>query len=652
MKPGETFAQGKYTLIRKLRASGMAEVWLARQHGTEGFAKDVVIKRILPHLAEDEKLVTMFLDEARIAANLNHPNVVQIFDLGNDGRNYFIAMEYIRGHDLEQIQDQLKQRRMPHPLELAVQMVSNTCLGLAYAHDCKTADGTPMQVVHRDVSPQNVLVSEAGVVKLIDFGIAKARTSSTRTQVGHTKGKICYMSPEQMMARELDRRSDIFSLGVVMYEMICAVKPFDGENLLACYHKMKQGIPDPRTHRDDIPAPLANIVMKALAYDREDRYPTATALRYELQRYLNNEGVSIGPEHLSDFLTWLFSPPDSTQFVFDFPHKKKKPEAAPEKVMTPPSQPLPTLKGPPPNTTQDYQQRSTPPAQPSAPRTPALSGPIGPPMPPAGRRPHHTGPQLMLDDSTIADDSPIGGSQYTGLNLDAGFSHTTGPELGVVPLDLDEDLENPYSMRRRKKRSNPLMFLLPLLLLGGGGAGAYFMGFFDTQTNLPVTPEPPSIATPAKNADAGAAPEKLAKAEPIPEKSAVRRRRPPTRRRKRTRPPSRNRRRVARRRRRRRRRVTRRRRRRRVRRRYSYRRVIVHVSRKHNARVIINGGEYIRLPMVRSVKLRSGWNRFFFMWPNGSQTKRFRLRPGKSIIELDCRIKGRSLACKKKRLGT
>ncbi len=638
MKPGETFAQGKYTLIRKLRASGMAEVWLARQHGTEGFAKDVVIKRILPHLAEDDKLVTMFLDEARIAANLNHPNVVQIFDLGNDGRNYFIAMEYIRGHDLEQIQDQLKQRRMPFPLELAVQMISNTCLGLAYAHDCKTADGTPMQVVHRDVSPQNVLVSEAGVVKLIDFGIAKARTSSTRTQVGHTKGKICYMSPEQMMARELDRRSDIFSLGVVMYEMVCGVKPFDGENLLACYHKMKQGIPDPRTYRDDIPDSLASIVMKALAYDRENRYPTATALRYELQRYLNNEGVSVGPEHLADFLTWLFSPPDSTQFVFDFPRKQKPAQA---KVTTPPSQPLPTMQGPPPGQTQDYHQRSTPPAQPSAPRIPTLA-PIGAPSLRSGGPPK--GPLLMLDDSTIAEDSPIGSDpHFTGLNLEAGFGNNTGPELGVVPFDLDENLDSPYQARRRKKRSNPFLFLLPLLLLGGGSAAAYFMGFFDTPPSLPATPEPPSINSPAHQADGGAAVEKPA-TQVVPEKPEVRSPKPPVRRRNRTKPPKRIRRRRVRRR-----RVARRRARRR---RYGYRRVIVHLSRKHNARVIINGGEYIRLPMVRSVKLRSGWNRFFFMWPNGSQTKRFKLRPGKSIIELDCRIKGRNLACQKKALGT
>lgn len=640
MKPGETFAHGKYTLIRKLRSSGMAEVWLARQHGTEGFAKDVVIKRILPHLAEDEKLVTMFLDEARIAANLNHPNVVQIFDLGNDGRNYFIAMEFIRGHDLEQIQEQLKQRHMQFPVELAAQIVSDTCLGLAYAHDCKTADGSPMQVVHRDVSPQNVLVSETGVVKLIDFGIAKARTSSTRTQVGHTKGKICYMSPEQMMARDLDRRSDIFSLGVVMYEMLCSVKPFDGDNLLACYHKMKQGIPDPRTHRDDIPDDLARITRKALTYDREDRYPTATALRYELQRYLNQEGVSIGPEHLADFLTWLFSPPDSTQFVFDFPKKKQA------TTTTPPGQPLAAANTPP-SGTQDYARQLTPSPQPAAP-LPVLSGPGRPSTPArsghALRSPRpHTGPSFALDDSTVAEDHGQSGfgndlsfrsEPDFGANFGSMGSGMTGPELGV-PIHLDDDHERPYQRRRRKKRTNPMLFLLPLLLLAGGAGGAHYMGLFDTQPITPVTPEPPQIATAGADGGPKAPPEVRpteppVRRRPVKRRPVVRRRPQPRRRIVRRRPKPR-------------RRVVRRRRR--V---VRYRNVMVNVNRKHNARVSINSSGYIRLPMIRSIRLRAGRHRFFFIWSNGSQTKSFRIRGGNAIIEIYCQINGSDISCEKK----
>lgn len=634
MKPGETFAQGKYTLIRKLRASGMAEVWLARQHGTEGFAKDVVIKRILPHLAEDNKLVTMFLDEARIAANLNHPNVVQIFDLGNDGYNYFIAMEYIRGHDIEQIQDQIKQRRLQFPIELAVQMVSNTCLGLAYAHDCKTADGTPMQVVHRDVSPQNILVSEAGVVKLIDFGIAKARTSSTRTQVGHTKGKICYMSPEQMMARELDRRSDIFSLGIVMYEMLCGIKPFDGDNLLACYHKLKQGIPDPRTHRSELSPELAGLMMKALAYDREDRYPTATALRYELQRYLSTQGMAIGPEHLSDFLTWLFAPPDSTQFVFDFPKNKPAvatpPPQAPSTVVN--DSPLPTVVSPL-SSTQDYRQRYTP-APSSAnhnhvnhtlsgrqePQTiqsqPFMQSPV-------------TGPEIVFDDATFADDSPISLGATPGL-----VSHNTGPELGV-PLSLDSGMGRPYTStrRRRNKKTNPILFLLPLLLLAGGAGAAYYIGLFETQSNASnknsiAKAKPPALP------DAGtpAVPERRAVPEPKP---AVEKKRPRPRKRVLRRPKKRQR---------------RIKRRRTVRRRY-YRSIILHVNKKHSAIVTVNGGSYKRLPMIRPIRVRANRrHRFLFIWSKGRSRKSFRVRKGRGILEISCKIRGSRMSCQKKNI--
>lgn len=640
MKPGETFAQGKYTLIRKLRSSGMAEVWLARQHGTEGFAKDVVIKRILPHLAEDDKLVHMFLDEARLAANLNHPNVVHIFDLGSDGQNYFIAMEYIRGHDLEQIQEQLKLRHMPFPAELAAQIVSNTCLGLAYAHDCKTADGTPMQVVHRDVSPQNILVSETGVVKLIDFGIAKARTSSTRTQVGHTKGKICYMSPEQMMARELDRRSDIFSLGVVLYEMCCGTKPFDGDNLLACYHKLKGGIANPREYRPDIPIQLADIIMHALAYDREERFPTATAFRYELQRYLNQEGVAIGPEHLADFLTWLFSPPDSTQFVFDFPRKKEVAPAAQVAML-------------PPLSTQDYPQRVTPPPQPAVRMTPAFSAPVPPltggiqptasPLPGGvGHSRSFVGPSLVIDDVTTAEAPPslrLGSEpQFLGLRTPPN-NIGTGPELGVVPLDMDDDHNHPYSRRRRKQGSSFLMFLIPVLLLGGGAAGAYFLGLFQT-TPATTTPNPPPIISAqeppqAGGADAGTVavvpdtpvqPQRLDPPQPIarPRPEEIRPRPRPVVRRPvvRARHPRRN--------------------------RPKYCRVIVNVHQIHKARVMINGGEYIRLPMSDSIRIPAGKNRFFFMWPSGSKTKQFHLRGGGSVVEINCHIEGDNLSCSKR----
>ncbi len=491
----------------------MAEVWLARQHGTEGFAKDVVIKRILPHLAEDDKLVTMFLDEARIAANLNHANVVHIFDLGNDGENYFIAMEYIRGYDIEQICEQLKSRNTSFPIEYAVRIIADTCLGLGYAHDCTTGDGTPMGVVHRDVSPQNILVSHTGVVKLIDFGIAKARTSSSRTQVGHTKGKICYMSPEQMMARELDRRSDLFSTAVVLYEMLCATKPFDGDNLLACFHKlMKEGIPSPRELRYDIPPRLEAILMKGLAKDREERYPTAAAFRYEMEGFLREMGISVGPEHLSDFLKWLFTPPESTQVVLDVP--RVMPMHATPMAYPPPAAPM--------LSTQD--------------RISAVPRPVTKPNLPTGHNltPSRTntgsGFGMGAAEVTVMDDlarqEPHFGFEPTDINTSLAHNpsflpnysspqipsmgspqHHTGPELGL-PMEL-EDEENPYARRRRDDRGGGGLWIWALfgfVLLTGSAVAAHFMGWLpgspSTKDN-PPSPPPTIRAIAAPPADAG-----------------------------------------------------------------------------------------------------------------------------------------------------
>lgn len=648
MKPGEVFAQGKYTLLRKLRASGMAEVWLARQHGTEGFAKDVVIKRILPHLAEDEKLVTMFLDEARIAANLNHPNVVQIFDLGNNGRDYFIAMEYIRGYDIEQIQEQLKLRHLSFPAEIASKIIADTCLGLAYAHDCKTAEGTPMQVVHRDVSPQNILVSETGVVKLIDFGIAKARTSSTRTQVGHTKGKICYMSPEQMMARELDRRSDIFSAGVVLYEMLCSHKPFDGDNLLACFHKlMKEGIPSPRQLRGELAPQLENIVMTALERDREDRYPTATALRYELQKYIDGEGVSLGPEHLADFLKWLFNPDDSTQVMFDLPRQKQKASRS--------STPLPVMHGsgptppPPPASitakkfgTED--RLSVPPDRITSGSALARSQPYiagAPASTPSGSEPG-------FDDFSFG--GPTAGPGGSSPSLSIGH---TGPQIGL-PLEFDDDHESPYTSRRRKRRKQGggmgLYLVVFLLLAGAGVGGAYFAGFFGKPAS---TQPPPRInGTPAKQnigrlppmpgtrPDAGTPrttpkrPKPVVRRRTTPRrpKPAVRRRvkpRPrPRRRRPRPRPP---------------------------RRRYKCGAgfLILDINKGiKNPKVNINDRGYSNLPILSKKRLGIGRHKLFFMWSGGPGGQRggfarkyLRIRP--CMNKFYCKLEPGRVRCER-----
>ncbi|MEL6182338.1 MAG: serine/threonine-protein kinase, partial [Myxococcota bacterium] len=205
---------GKYSLKRKLATGGMAEIWLAEQQGPAGFAKTLVIKRILPHLADDSKFVEMFLDEARLAAKLEHPHIVRISDLGLADGSYFIAMEFIDGPDLDYIIERAEQLGTRVPLPIAARIMADSLAGLEFAHTFVDEQGNPMNLVHRDISPHNILVNRAGVSKIVDFGVAKAASSTHKTQTGAIKGKFAYMSPEQIANNPLDGRSDVFAMGI------------------------------------------------------------------------------------------------------------------------------------------------------------------------------------------------------------------------------------------------------------------------------------------------------------------------------------------------------------------------------------------------------------------------------------------------------
>ncbi|MEQ8977346.1 MAG: serine/threonine-protein kinase, partial [Deltaproteobacteria bacterium] len=220
---------GRYELIEKIATGGMAEIFLARHHALPDFDRLVVVKRLLPALARDATFVSMFLDEARTSAGLNHPNVVQIYDLGVMDDQYFIAMELIEGEDLVEITHRATELEQSIPVAIAARIVADTCKALHHAHEQTGYDGKPLNIVHRDVSPHNVLVTYAGDVKIVDFGIAKARTQTSKTGAGMLKGKYSYMSPEQCMGTSLDRRSDLFSLGVVLYELTTGRRLFHFE---------------------------------------------------------------------------------------------------------------------------------------------------------------------------------------------------------------------------------------------------------------------------------------------------------------------------------------------------------------------------------------------------------------------------------------
>jgi len=292
---------GKYQLIHKLATGGMAEVFLAKAAGPMGFEKLLVLKRILPHLATEPTFVDMFLSEARLAAQLNHPNIVQIFDFGEAEGTYFIAMEYIDGPNLRELIRRASGVSLALPLAFCARVIAAACEGLAFAHDCKDqATHLPMNLIHRDISPDNLLLSRQGAVKVVDFGIAKAAGTSPHTQTGVLKGKLAYMSPEQLRNEPLDRRADVYALGVVLYELLTGLKPFmatsEAGMVQAILFEMQVPVVQ---RRPDVPEALQRILARALAKERERRYPDCASFQAELEEYLLSTGKPMGATQLA-----------------------------------------------------------------------------------------------------------------------------------------------------------------------------------------------------------------------------------------------------------------------------------------------------------------------------------------------------------------
>ena len=318
---------GKYYLLELINVGGMAEVFKAKMFGVEGFEKIVAIKRILPEVAEDAEFIKMFVDEAKIAVKLQHPNVVQIFELGKIEDSYFIAMELINGKDLKTIRKRLKRVDLLMPVEQSAYIISQVCDGLDYAHRKTDEKMNPLNIVHRDISPQNMIVSYEGTVKLIDFGIAKAKSKSTKTQVGMLKGKFSYMSPEQVSGQPIDRRSDIFSLGVVFFEMLTGKRLFLGKNDVETLEKIRKAeVLPPSVFNSAVPPELDRIVLKALAKDREDRYQWASEFSEDLKKFSYSSGKSFSRQDMMNFMSEFFADEleEETAKLEEY-HKIKKP---------------------------------------------------------------------------------------------------------------------------------------------------------------------------------------------------------------------------------------------------------------------------------------------------------------------------------------
>ncbi|MFT3840187.1 MAG: serine/threonine-protein kinase [Myxococcaceae bacterium] len=301
---------GKYQLVRKLATGGMAEVFLARAEGPMGFAKKLVVKRILPQYCEDPGFVSMFLGEAKLAAELNHPNVVQIFDFGEVDGRYFIAMELIDGPNLRVLNNAARAAGAAIGFEYCARLVASAAEGLHYAHDLKDGAGRPINLVHRDISPDNILVSRQGTVKVVDFGIAKANTSPNLTRSGVLKGKMAYMPPEQLGRKNLDRRVDVYALGVVLYELVTGSMPFDATSEVSIIQAVMSESPLERVsvRRGDVPRQLDDIIHKCLDKNRDYRYASCRELQVDLERFILTSGHPITTGELSELVSKLIPP--------------------------------------------------------------------------------------------------------------------------------------------------------------------------------------------------------------------------------------------------------------------------------------------------------------------------------------------------------
>jgi len=299
---------GKYQLLEKIAAGGMAEIYRAQFSAAAGVTKPLVIKKILPAYADNPSFVSMFINEAKIAVGLSHGNIAQVFDFGEINGEYYLAMELVHGQPLSKVLKRAKALSIPAlPIPYALLIASEMCKGLHYAHTRLDERKKPLDIIHRDVSPQNVILSYEGQVKVVDFGIAKARTAGrTETEAGSVKGKYLYFSPEQARGKPLDARTDVFATAVVLYESLCGRLPFQGKLIEVLGAIVRAEFPSPRTLNPEIPTALEEILLTAMAADRDQRYPDAQAFGEALTHYLYSFAPSFSASSLQHLMTFLF----------------------------------------------------------------------------------------------------------------------------------------------------------------------------------------------------------------------------------------------------------------------------------------------------------------------------------------------------------
>ena len=305
--PGVTVSN--YTLLAKLATGGMAEIWLARQSGLRGFERIVVVKRIIESLSSDETFVEMFLDEARIIVQLTHPNIVQVFDLGEHAGAYYIAMEYLAGENLATVARAAAKAGQQLEPEAAVKLIVWALEGLSHAHGRTGVDGKPLNIVHRDISPQNIVLTWEGQVKLVDFGIARAANRATQTQGQQLKGKFAYMAPEQAQGEEVDGRADVFAMGIVLWELVTHKRLHSNEDSIQIIKSLitPGAFPEANAKNPKVPADLSGILARALAKDQNERWPDAASFKTALENWLRARGGGPSAADFQSMMGTLFA---------------------------------------------------------------------------------------------------------------------------------------------------------------------------------------------------------------------------------------------------------------------------------------------------------------------------------------------------------
>jgi eukaryotic-like serine/threonine-protein kinase len=316
-------AQQRYRVLERLASGGMAEVFVAESAGIEGFKKRVAIKRVLPHLSEKKRFISMFLDEARLSAQLSHSNCVQVFDIGVGDSTYFIVMEYVDGADLKGVIDFLKNNGRTFPVEIATLIAVRICEGLAYAHELTGPDGAQLEIVHRDMSPPNVLITKHGEVKIVDFGLAKASSQLEKSEPGIIKGKFSYLSPEAARGEDVDQRTDIFAVGIILWELLSGKRLFLGESDFATVQQVQRAnVPSLAAVRNDVPQELERILQRALAQDPKNRYGSARDLGRDLTAFLYRFGRPVSAFDIAELVRGAMSlrkqkKPDKSANIID-----------------------------------------------------------------------------------------------------------------------------------------------------------------------------------------------------------------------------------------------------------------------------------------------------------------------------------------------